>query len=506
MPRKNRRRRSNNQNSRPNTMVEADMINPSVIESTTEVGDVRLGIANVTRQWNYGSNTAPFLFFRQVKPFYAFTHAWSATPRASDGRPDANDYDLAVDTDISDPSTAMFHMTAYSGEFSTQVWPLISDILQSSLGTRYAINRNEFVRYTAMICESYAQLLYILHVNFLTYHFDWSQLYPGTNQVPAQMYVLAEQLDCTDIGLMETWKPLFDRMEQNIMFPRVMATIRRAMTPLLVGDGHARLIVPTLHNDLHGRVASDTITYVTGLLDYVENVLTQAKAVLKTFLPFPIAAQNPWAIVTDGFMDRARLVGHWNSGMYQRDVFSDTGTDPIDENELFFISNVGGTEGSKLAIPFYTSSDQPTWDEIRQSTIFRFYSDATDDAWELMSPNRLGDFLLPETEYDKTADTVVIYDHQTNANSANNARIMRFIHSRFANAASISSTTGVPQGTPGKGMFASSIYFDAVLEMIRLEVQEKFSYGALKSASSMAAGASVREVRERVLRLFQSTS
>jgi hypothetical protein len=272
------------------------------------------------------------------------------------------------------------------------------------------------------------------------------------------------------------------RMENKIMFPRIIAEVKRMMTPMLSVDLHGRLQIPSYWDT--DTVLSDISSLLDSLLTYIDGTLTSAGNLFASFLPFPFKASQPWDFSPIPLIDVDRDSGWYNSGCKDVDVFGDTG-DPDKYGHLTV--DEAGTDKCL----FFTRQIQPIWSEVRMATIFRLTDDIADDEFWLITPHRYRKVVLIDDSFD-----IFEYDG-TDVTSANlGYRYLPFANTRYA-------TDKVMQGMQKPGSSGALINKESLDRMVRLDASYLFNVEILKTVAMIAAGSSIRELRFTIRSLVE---
>lgn len=438
-----------------------------------------MSVSNVNRAFQLNDYTnGPSVVYRVTRAYNAFWQGYSATGNISD-----QDVGAATDTTVTDPTDPLYPITPFADYVDRDVWPVLQALFQSGTGARAQVTVNEWVRYNAMLIEAYLYLQPVLVLNHLTYHFDWTKVFPFTDAVPKHLYDLCDTWNATDVGIAQTWLPVMRRFDFRVMFPRAMQEIKRLYTPWYSMDLNARINVPTALN-MFSVDPNTILNDVIARLDYVDATLKNAAAVFESFLPFQFKHQDPW-VIGEVMHDPDRDTGIWNSGVGFVNPFGDTG-DPDNATSLMFTTSTSNVTPS---ITWFTRHTQPIWSEVKYAEIFQLQESLTDDTFVLISPHAynyalLGDDVATYAQYDGTAFTSGddLYYYQTFANS-------RFVV-----------PTKVAGGVLSPGLIGGSLDFDSYLRLLRLEAGWTFSLETLRTISSTLAGASIREINTTILR------
>jgi len=502
-------------------------IDPSAGEPRgAELDSMPMGFTNIIRSFHWrntntfdASRTTPYASLRTVEPYAALTLGFSGDKNES--------LDVAGTTPNNNSETVnavIYPLTPAAHIFTDHIWPVITNLMKSGLGSRHSTSHHEFVRYTIRMIHNYAVLNYVLNINLLTYHFDWKLVFPFTEQVPPWLYKVAGNLNATDVGLADYWAPLMERMEMKVMFPRMAEEVRRLLTPIISGDGNGRLIIPrpaitdTRTNSISYGGGFDGLdqsdgnvlrAILTSNLDYMDNDLASASAVISTFLPFNFLAVNPWARLPIG-PDQAKYEGMYNSGLKATELsraVNDTG-DPAGAERLFAEGpGSGSADGEYFRVPFNSYSrrphyltvyPQPTWASIRLAGYWITDTNLTDDEYSLLSLHNWGPQAFPDDDGNvwvvSEADKL---NPVTHTDAVALLRWFDFVDSRYAG-------NYLLQGRAKPTMMWADVPTDAVWRNLRLQLEADFSLSALSTVTLAMTGSSLKEIRSVIAQIAGS--
>jgi hypothetical protein len=437
-----------------------------------------MGTANITRRFDLDEPTnGPSIIWRTVFPYLGLIQGFSATD--PDGI-SSGDTTAATDTTVTDPTTDLYPITPMATIMLEDVWPVIANLLASGTGNRSTVSDSEWVRYNAMLFQSYLLLMGVKQINNLTYHFDWSKVYPFTDMTPSYLYDLAATFDATDVGLAETWLPLMKRFETKIAFPRMVQEFKRMLAPMLSVDFNARIQVPMPFdiNDENNTSAA-LQARVIELLDYLDGPLAATGAVLTSFLPFPMSFSAPFDLPIQPIIDLDRDTGWWNSGCMNFAAFGDT-TDPSTSDSLTFYNASGGEYNQ---VVWYTRHTQPVWAELKTATIWKRDYDVVDDVFRMISLHHMGNILIPDD-----AGDVFRFDGASIASSSVGYKYIDFANSRYTQ-------NFEPWGVMKPGFLGAEFGLSSFLRLLRIDTNYGFSLQTLKEITQEMTGGSLRELR-----------
>jgi hypothetical protein len=439
-----------------------------------------MSVSNINRYFDIDDpSNGPSTIMRRVMPHAAFMFGFSNSTDIGTQDPNA-----ATNVGTADPKDILYPMTAMAKAFETDVYPIVSNLLESGTGSRTKVSFSEMVRYFAMTHLAYCQMRDIITLNTLAYHFDWKSVFPHTDAVPQHIYELAVLYDASDVGMASRWLPLYRRLETKVMFPRFMDDIKRMLTPMLTPGNSGRLMIPT-YIDLQNDDAASITTSVENLLSYLEVELHAANATLNSFLPFPISLGDPWSVTQSGDFDIFREGGWWNSGVQNISVFGDTG-DPHPTNAVVTNTNPS-TEITMVPGIWHSRLPQPTWGEVKMGSIFDLQSQTLDDTFALITPH----LYRAVTLYDDVGG-YVMYDGVPYSDSGASSRYQNFATCRFVNS------TPIVDGVMRDSVVGAELNYQALKRLMRTETRYIFNVELLTTISGEMAGASLRELRKTI--------
>ena len=461
-------------------------------ERAGSVDGYTLGFVNNTRSFEYNASRnnidrRPPYFLRRTFPNCAFVEGWSEEELSDE--PD----DVAAATDISKTSKpALNPITPYAREIADVVWPQINNILRGGLGQRITtVDLSNFVRYFAMSLDCYHFLREAVILNYLAYHYDWSNIFPFTNVVPKEILAHANILNLDDPGLGKYWIPRMRRLEGRLMFPGILAESRRTLDPMISLDLASELWIPrrSLASDFDSLIST-----IDGYLDFIEVNLADEEAVLKTFLPFPLSMQSPWLVSSPG-ADGDRWNGLTNSGVINHTTFGD-GSIPTDNAIRYVASFDDDTDriiASSGIFNWLTMRGQPMWGSVKYGTIYATKSGATYHA--LTTPHSWDNFGIVDG-WDQTtiASMVQTFDGTGDIAARDQAW---FRDCRWAGAAN----DDISYGYFINGHILGTITGDSIQRLSELQSLADFSFEALQQLNAAVLGRSLREVQRTLAEL-----
>lgn len=438
-----------------------------------------LGSSNHTRYFDLQDpSNGPSVILRQVFPWACLVEGFSAS--SPDGI-SAGDTGAATDTSVADPSQALYPITVQAQQLESSLWPVLENLFSSGTGTRYQISFSEFVRYNAMLLDAFRYMQVIIQVNQMTYHYDWSKVFPFTEDVPKWLYTVAKALDATDVGLASRYLPLIKRFDNKIAFPRMIEEAKRMVTPMLSVDLNGRLQAPFGVN-VFNTTADEVETRIRENLDYIDTVLAKASALFQTFLPFPMLRTNPWVGSGIPSIDVDRDSGWWNSGPGFYNTFGDTNDPTIKVQQVF----LGSAFQEATTIITHTRHVQPIWSELRMGNMWQENWGILDDTYQLASPHKYGNAYIPADDSE-----FFVYAGQQYNDSSDEARYGRFVNSRYVQ-------DQADWGVLKPGVMGATVSLESVRRLSKVDVDYAFSVALLKEIMVRMSGASLRELRSSI--------
>lgn len=457
-----------------------------------EIFETPLGVSNINRYFTLSDRSnGPTVIIRSCYTNTSYLGGFSSTE--SDGI-SVGDYGAAVDTTITPADAPLYAITDYAKMVQADVWPVLLNLFATGTGSRREISFSEFVRYTAMWLWSYRQLYFIVQLNTLAYHYDWTKVAPFSDVVPQQIYDLAAIFDATDVGLNNRWLPLMERLGTMVAFPNLIKDTQRMLTPMLSIDLNGRLLFPTPSgNPFADPDAADNIyNQVDEKLGYIETTNADAGAIMTTFLPFPAASMPLWQVSSVPVVDVPRETGWFNSGVRSISPFGDTG-DP-DETECLIYNKVEGAVFADPVVPFFTRLAQPTWDEVAMTSIFELETRDLDDVYRQITPHGYANVIIADD-----AGGYIVYDGTAFANDSEESAYVNFVDSRFAEG-------DIPFGRQTPGFLGSGVPWSAAMRLLRQQMHSDFALSAIKAVLANATGGSLREIRQSIQYIARNMS
>jgi hypothetical protein len=437
-----------------------------------------MGIANISGDFDVSDGTSgPSVVFRVVVPYAGLYEGWSIAGSISD-------QDGAEIYNPLQVSPTFTPITELAKAFERNVSPILDNLFTAGLTTNSAPSLSQVIRYSAVVQKMFGRLYSIRVLNALTYHTDWSKIYPYTGIVPKPLYDLCEQLKCDDIGIAQNYANYFRLIEQFVMFPRVIEDTKRLLSPQLSLDINSRLMVAlSFHPTM-------SFSSMTANLDEMEAILTtlvpDAKKAFMSYIPFPIFGQDLWAVPplsSDPLINTA----WYNSNNLAIAAFGDTG-DPADYQSMVCYDD---TDNRCL---YYSMFPQPVWDEVRLSSIWGLNYSVTDNTFELLTPHKWGNIYIFDNH-----DAFTIYDGESTSTTSNAFELMEFANNRY-----VINTSDAQRGIQKPGFLGCWIHRNDIERMLSLEVLHAMHADVLQMVTAEMVGSAVKEIRRSVKETVQA--
>lgn len=434
-----------------------------------------LGVSNVSRVFSTNqSQNGPQIIIRSAR--CAFGHGWSATGigGSSSG---------AYDTSVVDPSTPIYPITSIAEAFELDYYPALQALLASGLGSRYTPTSHEIVRYFAMVTKALEAAMTVVAANHIAYKMDWTQIPPHTSSVPRSAYIMAEELDASDVGLSDRWRSLLDRVSSHILPPIMASKIMINGMPRILSPFGNQIVFQTYYPGCFwsGTGADEIETAITDYLDYIDTYLFNTANVLRSFTPWRIGqilmSTLPW--------NPSLSSANFNSGFEGYPIFGTTGTPGNTKTITFGESAANGDQAI-----FYHLGARPTLGEIVNTVMYEVYD--VDNRYRLASNWWKGEgYLLDD-------DGVTIVAYTTNESDSDVAiRYANYIPNRYRiDEPFIGGDAGPTQGRGMAPYIASVVSTDMIIRVNQQYLLWSMGLANLKTIASLAGGASLRTIRD----------
>jgi hypothetical protein len=444
-----------------------------------------MGIANVGRTFKVGQrHNLPQIAIHRFQS--VFNYGWSESVGW-----DGNDQNCAFDTSTVDPTTALYPQAPITESFLYEWWPMLDALLQSGVGTRHTTTANEVIRYFSMVSRCLELLNFPLVLNFLTTSFDWRVVAPYTSVVPPSVWGLTQLLDANDVGVADTWKPLYNRLATKVMMPTMAATIMENSMPYVSDPlGH------TVHVNgphevtalLSGWDLQDYYNAVVGYLDYLEDNLSNAHNVLASFLPFRVGNIITMFKGYDVIFEEV----DYNSGNSDFSPWGEENTNTVPTNEWIITTGTKSENGDSII--FFHKGGVPTVKAVMMTPVFDV-TDDTLDYFTLITAWRRDYIALLDDDLN-----IVTYDG-TDSVSDVAQRYRRVVTDRFQKN---DGSTDLEEGVGTVGFMPAILAREEIIRTCKSYGKYLFDYDAVKRVMSVAGGSSVRSISKVVAEAWSS--
>jgi hypothetical protein len=442
-----------------------------------------LGVGNITGDFDLTDGTnGPGVVFRQVYPYRSFYEGLTKAGDISD-----QDVGAVLDTGNGSGNT-MIAITPYAQSFEKYVWPKVQAIMQMGLTQNTdAPSFTLFYRYVAALTRVYAILYSIKVINHLTYHSDWSTIFPYTGLVPNYMYERANNFGASDVGMSLYFINYYHKFENHSIFPGLLRQVKRMLSPKLSADLNGRLFVPIAFDPGNATSFSSLITELNNLFTILDTLGADARKGTMSYLPWPIHGISGLWDVPPAHIDLDWMSAWYNSGTAEVDTFGDTG-DPTRYRGMVC------DDSSDDSIIFYTMYGQPRWSEVSLSTVFSLES-GTDDEFRHLTAHSWNSIHL----FDNYSQEMV-YDDTTVATSDNAFELSEFAYNRFC-----LNMSDAKRGLQKPGYISSKIHKQDLERVQAIQVLEDFEQPTLDALVAELAGAAIRIKRKEVRAIGNSS-
>lgn len=471
----------------------------------TDYGETPLTVGNITRSFTSLQSasvrvTTPSAMIYGYFPVDGFIRGWSSAIETNN----SSDVTSAL-VNSSGRDDNLYPITPSAKIFSSNVWPVIENILSSGVGSRNPVSESAFVRHQARVLRIYCEVLSVKWLNYLTYHFDWTQVFPYSADAPAFLYKLCRESRCDDIDFVKYWIPILKRVETRTVFPDMVERIKRTLSPMMSSSLTGRIMIPI--SSLNFSIAQ-TDTLLEGLeadLTYLDVVLSREDATLRSFIPFTLAGSDPWKTMGIGF-DVNRHTAFWNSGKRSRPAFTTASQIP-EAGDLydFKIDMIGDANENQYEPRFIEAVasryPQVKWDEIRLATVYGLGGPISSPTYgRQLTLGRhgyvyfFGDGKFAE---DSTGDYIFWPGQQTDPDdpTQNWFQFRRFFESKnMDNKARF--------GTKDPEYIYSNLPGTSFARMIHLDTEHLWMFQMLRFLTTATAGSALRDMRSSIADLI----
>ena len=472
--------------------------------------DVTLGVANLTRKYvKSDALSLPTIIYLKTSPFEGFVGTFGATNNLETDRSgDTTDTSLGKDE-------VLYALSPQTKYFYEEVWSVINNLLQLGTGSRSPVSASAFVRYVSMWSVAYAAIYERLMINHITYHYDWTVVYPHSDVIPVSLYSRAETYLADDIEVIRTWRRRMKRLESLPMLPMIPLEIKRIMTPFLTATIHNRMMVPVMSTTNWSETGDFPLTpamqpsEVDRLLQYIEVTLGAELSTLKSFLPFPAAMQGIWDVGPIG-LDLNRDTGVYNSPVVSFTTTGDSNDPSPDDTLQYWVPGSSNPSGADepTVINFLTRSVRPTFAEMRMSTIFKMNSNTVDDDYVLASFHKcdIRGFVDTVSEPEYPDNVLRIGGYSAATINVPYSRWQEFGHSRYAYRAALSSGDERRHGISQPGFNWAHVDAQSYEILLEQYLENLFSMAAIRIVNNEMQGGSIRTLRGELRMAIEKTS
>lgn len=441
-----------------------------------------MGVSNVGRMFDSTErHNGPHMALRIHES--AFKYGFSSSAGMASQDPQAAINDLLT---YNDP---LYAVTPCAKAFIQEYWPILDSLLQSGTGTRYPVSSDEIVRYFAFASEAIELLMVPLTLNYLSTIMKWEMVAPYTSSIPPCVWGLVDMFDAGDVGIVDRWKPLYERLAVKVFPPSFKAALMENCNPY-VGNvyGHVlQMNVPqrALNVPLGVDTLEDYYDVVVSRLTYLEKNLRQTHNVLASFLPFFVGGL---VSAFRGFDPMTEEL-NFNGTTKWIDNFGDTG-DPTNE----YVITCGDASENGDSVIFYHKGAAPQLKTIVMTDIYRIISDI-DDEYMNLSCWRGGPILLPDDEL-----ALIYFDGGVVTTEAAQ-RVQYYVPNRFQKRTGDQSLL---EGVGKAGYLPALLAREEIERANRAYANWLFGTRGLKAVLSISGGSSVRVIRREVAEAWQA--
>jgi hypothetical protein len=445
-------------------------------------GSMEIGTPNVTRNFSVDQNfNGPQIIFR--KSTDAFTSGWKNNDDFT-GTGISGSYD--------NPSTVTFYpYTPIAQAFDKEYWPAIQTMLSSGLGSRYTPTHTEVLLYLGHVTSAYQKLLTVMAIHHASNGMDWSVLPPNTPSVPSFLYEAALNLDATNVGMADRWRPYIDRISQHILPTKYAAKLAVDHMPrVATAFGQQIQISSAFIDEYYSPTAADNLeSDIRTHLDFIDNKLASTSNVLRTFIPWRIG-DIPMGTIS---WSPEFAAVNYNSGIEDQGAVQG-GTVPNYDAIVVGDNSNNGSQGV-----FYHLGNRATVAELVNTSVFEAFTDSVNgDKTRLLT-------LTNHSKYMLVADNgvdVVMYDSST-TDGATAIRYASYCPNRFRmDEPNVGVITPPDQGRGSVPYLTSTFTLDQIIRLTEQYFLDLFSLATVQTVSRATAGASLRTASLTVSKLW----
>lgn len=478
------------------------------------VDTATMGVSNVTRRFKLDPDSifytpsaynTPSYFLNFIKPLEAFVNGWDYD---QSGDIDSHKGD-ALDRTIDNVEEELFPRTEYTKHWLENVWPLMDNIFQSGVGARTRVSMSQVVKYYANILYIYTLSYQALSFKYMAYNYDWSQITPFTSSVPPSLYQLVRDYQCTDVEIADLWLPLLQRIEMLAVPPDLISEVKQMMVPFHLSNSAMKPIIPvawwgydpwdwTDGDQTNSKL--NPITEIKEVLDFIDVGLEDTSNLMRSFLPFPLNMQSPWALGAVS-VDPLRSNALHNMSLRPTTAFGTSSVDDYpsaDEGLRWQLTN-----GDWSNIHYHSPIPGAMWGELKSAFAFAVEGNTQGFIkYSLLTPHGYGGLAALADDYDKTKNSTFLLSTVADSFSDDAARYYKvFPTERWQGADNYNISGGflIP------GTIVTEVPYEAAARILRLEVESDWNYNILRAMTTRNMGASMREVRETFHQMFYQT-
>lgn len=484
------------------------------VPPATSLMMVPLGIPNITRKFNLNYETVldnvsifntPSYFIQNIKPQWTFIDGW-VKQAANGGLPSNPASSLtalpaALDRDVDNIGDNLYAQTAYTEQFTQIVWPLMENLFESGVGSRYNTDINKVIKYFANVAHAYCLCYQAMVLNYLAYRFDWSVVTPFSSTVPPSIYQMVRDYDATDAGLAEYWFEIMQRIEMLTLPPALANNLQRALSPFVTMGIGRKLIIPnyayTQSRPWDWKASSDAkppFDEALAALEFIDSAaLEETSNLIRNFLPFPMGMTAPWKPDKFPLDDPHRAAGLENMGLKSIRTFStnDTTAWPQLDEGCQWRQAQNDAWGN---LHYFSPVPGVTWGELQFAYSFAVSSATTivNRTTKLVTPNSYEGMIILADDYKDTDNStylpIIAGDDFTDVAS----RYYKTVPTRRWLGAD---DYDVDYGFMTPESVVVTVPYEGALRMNRLSAESDWVYDALRQITYLGYGNALREIR-----------
>ena len=475
------------------------------------VDSIRLGVPNITRRFRLDTtsdqpsvySTPPF-FLQGTLGLNAFLQGYSKSLSNTLSTSELGDVlDITAD-----PKSVLYPRTPYAEYWLEQVWPIMLNLFESGVGSRYAPTSFEVIRYFGNVMLAYQCCFQAVVLNYMAYRFDWTKSFPHTESIPPSLFNAARDYKADDVGMAETWLPLMQRVELYSMPPSLIREAQRLLSPWLTLGIGQKVVIP--YNSYLGNYPWtwiqvgdtppdnfwDAATRAKDALEYVDNMLYDTSNLIRSFIPFPVSLNGPWDPTQWPLEDAWRAGASGNQSHRFTSAFGKGSTSgwPSDDEGLAWTFE----EGRWGPLSYYSPLPFTSWGELQFSCGFSVDTTPTIGRdFALVTPHNYNGYGLLADNYSARDNKTYLATDVSDDVLDDAARYYKTFPGQrwmFADENDVDFGFLLPE------TIVTEVPYEAVLRILRLRVEADWEYNALRQITMVSMGSSLREIRT----LFQN--